>query len=575
LVSLLKAEDQDSKYNLGVGSLAGALEVRMWSHSSIAEGNRGSIVALEGLLREVLSNIHPLEEDRVKRLNIITRFKSIVQGVEHLKGASVTPFGSFLSDLYTRWGDLDISIELPAASQSSTLAKHKKRKILSDLKQALLRGGAARYVQFIPTARVPLLIFEDPYSQISCDISINNGLGMLKSKFLYWISQIDTRFRELVFLIKYWAKAQNINDPKSGTLNSFSFSLLIIFHLQMQSPPILPPFKHIYNGDIARELAGGRNTDGRQIEEECKLNVEKFKRQGFGRDNKSTISELFVSFFAQYTQVAGLWSQGLTVCTFTGKWGNASSNDCRIKKKYAMTIEDPFDHVENCARSVTESTLRKICDEFSKTEQSLHRLPMPSEMHSLHRSLFGSSQEGPKPRVIPTRVNSVNSSRKLDADNPNKRGSLQGREMAFYNRSVESTPSVVPSRVISANVPSRVISANTTRKPGESNRNKGVFSQQLGNTSSNIRTKIEPPNSLAATFSRSCSLSESMPYQPAVASTSHAVSMGQSHPQFQYTNASQLYRQPQHTSELRQPVLTAIDSRHYRPQQTLWKPKNG
>lgn len=549
----------------------------MWSHSSVAEGNRGSMVALEGLLREVLSNISPLEEDRVKRLNIITRFKSIVQGLENLKGVSVTPFGSFLSDLYTRWGDLDISIDLPAASQSSsTLGKNKKRKILSDLKQALLRGGAARYVQFIPNARVPLLIFEDPYSQISCDISINNGLGMLKSKFLYWISQIDTRFRELVFLIKYWAKAHNINDPKSGTLNSFSLSLLIIFHLQMQSPPILPPFKDIYNGDVARELAGGRNKDERQIEVECKSNVEKFKRQGFGRDNKSTISELFVSFFAQYTKVAAFWSQGSTVCTFTGKWGNAFSNGSRMKKTYAMTIEDPFDHVENCARSVTESTLRKICDAFLETEQSLHRLPVPLEMHSLRQSLFGSSQGGPKPRVIPTRVNSVNSSRKLDADNPNKRGSLQGRETTFSNRSVEPKPNAVTSRVISANVPSQVISAyvpsqvisaNASRKSAGSNRHKGVFLQQLGNTSSNIPTKSEPPNSLAATFSRSCSLSESMPYQPEVASTSHA--------QFQYSNASKHYRQQQQTSEWRQPILTAMDSRYCRPQQTLWKPKNG
>lgn len=540
----------------------------MWSHSSVAEGNGGSIVALEGLLREVLSNIRPLEEDRVKRLNIITKFKSIVQGLEHLKGASVTPFGSFLSDLYTRWGDLDISIDLPAASQSSsTLGKTKKRKILSDVKQSLLRGGAARYVQFIPNARVPLLIFEDPYSQISCDISINNGLGMLKSKFLYWISQIDSRFRELVFLIKYWAKAHNINDPKSGTLNSFSLSLLIIFHLQMQSPPILPPFKDIYNGDVARELAGGRNKDERQIEEECKLNVEKFKRQRFGRDNKSTISELFVSFFAQYTKVAPLWSQGWTVCTFTGKWGNAFSNGSRMKKNYAMTIQDPFDHVENCARSVTESTLTKVCDAFLKTEQSLHRLPVPSEMHSLRQSLFGSSQGGPKPRVIPTRVNSVNSSRKLDAGNPNKRGSLQGRETAFSNRSVEPKPSAVPSRVISANVPSPVISTNTPMKSGGSNRQKGVFLQQLGNASSNIPPKSEPPNSLAATFSRSCSLSGSMPYQPAVASTSQ--------PQFQYTNASQHYGPQQQNFEWRQPISAAMDSRYCRPHQTLWKPKNG
>lgn len=39
---------------------------------------------------------------------------------------------------------------------------------------------------------------------------------------------------------KEWAKAQNINDPKSGTLNSFSLCLLVIFHFQVLFPLVQP-----------------------------------------------------------------------------------------------------------------------------------------------------------------------------------------------------------------------------------------------------------------------------------------------------------------------------------------------
>lgn len=37
----------------------------------------------------------------------------------------------------------------------------------------------------------------------------------------------------LAVQIKCWAKAQCINDPKLGTLNSYALSLLVVFHLQV------------------------------------------------------------------------------------------------------------------------------------------------------------------------------------------------------------------------------------------------------------------------------------------------------------------------------------------------------
>lgn len=89
--------------------------------------------------------------------------------------------------------------------------------------------------------------------------------------------------------VKEWAKAQNINDPKKGTLNSYSLCLLVIFHFQVSFliqdlisklfftytsakftdyshslplislfyiyqtcvPAILPPLKEIYDGNVA------------------------------------------------------------------------------------------------------------------------------------------------------------------------------------------------------------------------------------------------------------------------------------------------------------------------------------
>ena len=115
-------------------------------------------------------------------------------------------------------------------------------------------------MQFIPHARVPVLQYVGNRFGIFCDIWIDNFVGRIKSKIFYWINTLDERFGDMVLLvwssysrvfaatvfvgnlnvqhhlsfqIKEWAKAQNINDPKSGSLNSYSLCLLVLFHFQV------------------------------------------------------------------------------------------------------------------------------------------------------------------------------------------------------------------------------------------------------------------------------------------------------------------------------------------------------
>ncbi|PSS33347.1 hypothetical protein CEY00_Acc03735 [Actinidia chinensis var. chinensis] len=76
----------------------------------------------------------------------------------------------------------------------------------------------------------------------------------MKSKLLFWINEIDGRFHDMVLLVKEWAKAHGINDPRSGSLNSYCLSLLIIFHFQTCVPALLPPLKEIYSGNLVDDL---------------------------------------------------------------------------------------------------------------------------------------------------------------------------------------------------------------------------------------------------------------------------------------------------------------------------------
>ncbi|KAJ4971136.1 hypothetical protein NE237_004235 [Protea cynaroides] len=328
---------------------------------------------LEFILKDILSAIKPSEDDLLTRFRIIDEFQAVVESVESLRGATIKPFGSFVSRLYSKWSDLDISVEVPSGSFVSSARKRQKLRFLMDIRQALWNRGDARNLQFIPNARVPLLVYESSnnHRNISCDISINNLPGQIKSKFLFWINQIDDRFHDVVLLVKEWAKAQNINDPKTGTLNSYSLSLLVIFHFQTCVPAILPPLMEIYTGNIVDDLTGERITADRRIQDTFAANLEKLKSQSLGRVvNRSSVSELFVMFFEKFSRINSMASE-YAICTYTGHWEHKKNNSRWMEKRSPLLIEDPFEQPDNAARAVTMTKLIKISDAFEETH---HRL---------------------------------------------------------------------------------------------------------------------------------------------------------------------------------------------------------
>lgn len=77
-----------------------------------------------------------------------------------------------------------------------------------------------------------------PRAGLECDISIQNQLAVANTQLLRTYGSIDPRVRQLVFLIKYWAKRRHLNSPSDGTLSSYGFILCLIHFLQV--PSLLP-----------------------------------------------------------------------------------------------------------------------------------------------------------------------------------------------------------------------------------------------------------------------------------------------------------------------------------------------
>ncbi|KAG0567913.1 hypothetical protein KC19_7G171200 [Ceratodon purpureus] len=398
LLRLSTNVDDDVDVIKKAAELEAAQELRAAKH----ERDPKSLEPLEWMLDEVFNSLQPTEDDYMRRHHVIERLNNLVRVLDTCQGVEVVPFGSFESNFYTAWGDLDLSLEFPVDQEvSPTFTKSKKVKVLRSIERVLARSGVAWRLQLIAHARVPLLMFVDSELKISCDVSVDNGTALYKSRVLRWITDMDPRCRRLIFLVKCWAKAQCINDPKLGTLNSYALSLLVVFHLQTRSPPILPPFKTLLGEHTSMPVAGKLNKDAQlQQMDECYGRIQALIGEEFGQDNKSSLGDLFFSFFGQFASVKSLWPHGLAVSTYWGEWGDSTTtNPAWNRKQYAMRVEDPFDRMDNCARSIQDISLPIICDTFAAAFEALLQPPDWNKLPSLRNLLFCWPPGTPRPGI--------------------------------------------------------------------------------------------------------------------------------------------------------------------------------
>lgn len=319
-------------------------------------------IVLNKCIKDILALIKPVEDDRSKRLSTIQELENCIHSLASLSGAAVKPFGSFVSDLYSKSGDLDLSVQLWNGS-NHPINKRKKQNVLREVRKALLSRGVTGYMQFIPHARVPVLQYVSNRFGISCDISIDNFAGRIKSKIFYWINTLDERFGDMVLLIKEWAKAQNINDPKSGSLNSYSLCLLVLFHFQTSEPPILPPLNEIYEGNIAGDVTEAALYNEQHLDEVCAANIARFRLQNKDRRNETSICRLLGTFFQKFARINAFTDN--VISTYSGQIGRIQDDPSWMTKSYHLFVEDPVERPDNAARAVSMKGLDRIASAFN------------------------------------------------------------------------------------------------------------------------------------------------------------------------------------------------------------------
>lgn len=263
--------------------------------------------------------------------------------------------------------------------------------------QLLKEEAGMRDVKILLRARVPIVKIKDPLTNIRCDIGFDNKLAYHNTRLLQTYAEIDPRVRQMVLLVKYWAKRRGINEPYVGTLSSYCYVLMIIHFLQTVEPPILPVLQQIGYENLSESVKKSHTVNGFNTYFFTDLqNLHQFWNPSVR--NTQSLGELLGSFFKywamEFPYITGVASirLGRIVSKESKYWSKEKqqmlqqqlqeakeSGDvveeerllaataglmASTKDRFWLCVEDPFETTHNVGRPVDKESLYEIRGEF-------------------------------------------------------------------------------------------------------------------------------------------------------------------------------------------------------------------
>jgi hypothetical protein len=195
-------------------------------------------------VNEMSPTFMPSGESNLSRLELQKRLDDMLS--ENLKslsgvygvtlavfGSSANGFGSSTSDL-----DMCLNFDKNTTVNSGGTALEPSALVLK-IAEILEAGGMLSVDTSRVTARIPVIQFVDPVTQLDCDICVNNQLALRNTKLLRSYSLFDERVRLVAYIVKTWSKRRDLNSPERSTLSSYGFLITLFMHLQRRVPVLV------------------------------------------------------------------------------------------------------------------------------------------------------------------------------------------------------------------------------------------------------------------------------------------------------------------------------------------------
>ncbi|EFJ53236.1 hypothetical protein VOLCADRAFT_102845 [Volvox carteri f. nagariensis] len=294
---------------------------------------------LRELLEALVKDSIPSNDDRNKRLRVINELQQSLQkaNLGPTIDLRILPFGSFVNSLYERSSDLDVAIvgnivatdDLSPEDKRFPFVTLQLAKLPRDYTVELLRTAVARFVKdglveeksLVPVlhARIPIIKFVHPATGISVDVTVGSDGDAFKTWSMGQLMALHPAADKLFRVVKVWARAHCINDPRSFTFNTWCLTLLRVENLMsMVSKNVVPA------------------------------------RESFGCRKAKPLDQLFLQFLDSNSKLlkAALCNKeplkkGTAISVFYGDFHRDSHF-----AEHRLFVEDPLNSLDNTARTL-------------------------------------------------------------------------------------------------------------------------------------------------------------------------------------------------------------------------------
>lgn len=326
-------------------------------------------------------------EDQMKAL---ANIQGVLAGIRRFgpvrcSGLEANFAGSSVSAMAVEGSDIDMCVEGTIVDapyntwedgsgapsfKLSGVVRFSKQKFLHVLADKLEESEIATNLERVMHARIPVFNYVDKMTGLHCDVIVGGPESRIKPTVLGLLGHVDWRFQCLVRLVKIWAKNFNLIDASCGFLNSYSLTLLVLFHLQTRPIQVLPSISSLV-ANAQRPLSGD-STNAEGCLRFCESLLEGIQRHLSAknrRQNKETLCELFLSFVSflhgileapkELAAELGISSSDVMQYLRIDTW-NARFKYSRVAPTnghtYHLWVEDPLDSSpDNASRSLSLS----------------------------------------------------------------------------------------------------------------------------------------------------------------------------------------------------------------------------
>jgi non-canonical poly(A) RNA polymerase PAPD5/7 len=144
--------------------------------------------------------------------------------------ASVKLFGSFVTELYLPFSDIDMAVimDIPAQSHNKNVVVSHLRNLANKLRKANL----AHKLILIHKAKVPIIKMVEKTTHCSVDISFNARNGPDNTKIIKEFSTKFPALKPIILIVKYYLYQKSLNEVIHGGMGSYCLIIMVISFYQ-------------------------------------------------------------------------------------------------------------------------------------------------------------------------------------------------------------------------------------------------------------------------------------------------------------------------------------------------------